>query len=283
MKVALCLFGFSYGTYSNRNVNFFKGYESYQKNLLEKYDIDVFIHSWNDNRDNLIKYYQPKELLLEDQAEFKQKFENTDDFHNFKYGLKDVKYYSARVKYKDYSQFYSINQVNQLRLKYQETHKITYDLIILSRFDMDLKVNRDLSTYDPTKFYVNDKRKCRYRNEIKKFKYIIAKLYMGNNEDINYMSNLFHHLHKYKFARPAGSKHSIHHVVSHYLYDHPEDLIKRTRLLNWKEFSCEVLANRIITEPQKETKEATKEETTKEEITKEEITKEAATIKEKKQ
>lgn len=246
MRIALCLFGFSHGGYQNRQVNFFKGYEGFKKYLFDKYDVDVFVHSWNDNEENITKYYKPKKMLLEDQDEFKQKFESSDDYKNFKYGLKDVKYYSARVKYKDYSQFYSIYQSNKLRLEYQKEHNFTYDIIILTRFDLDIKINKDLNSYDMTKFYVNDKKECRYRDQINKHKYVIAKLYMGNDEDITYMSNLYHHLHEYRFARPAGSKHSIHHVVAHYISDHPGDLLKRTRLLTWEEFFSEVFPDRIV-------------------------------------
>ena len=64
MRIALCLYGFSYGQYSTRQVDFMKGYESYRKELFDKYEVDVFVHSWNDNKENIIKYYKPKKILL---------------------------------------------------------------------------------------------------------------------------------------------------------------------------------------------------------------------------
>ena len=51
MKIALCLFGLTGGTVGvggqGRQIHPKNGYLYYKKNLIDQYDVDVFIHSWS--------------------------------------------------------------------------------------------------------------------------------------------------------------------------------------------------------------------------------------------
>ena len=54
MKIALC--------FSGEARSFEKGYEYYKKNLLDHYNVDVFIHSWEfDRQRELVDLYKPKQ------------------------------------------------------------------------------------------------------------------------------------------------------------------------------------------------------------------------------
>lgn len=58
MKIALC--------FSGQARSFEKGYEYYKKNLLDHYDVDVYIHSWKfENERNLLELYRPKSYEFE--------------------------------------------------------------------------------------------------------------------------------------------------------------------------------------------------------------------------
>ena len=59
MKIALC--------FSGQVRSFEKGYEYYKRNLLDHYDVDVYIHSWKFQDSNkLVDLYKPKDYLFED-------------------------------------------------------------------------------------------------------------------------------------------------------------------------------------------------------------------------
>ena len=59
MKIALCFCG--------QARSFESGYEYYKRNLLDHYDVDVYIHSWKFPESNkLLQLYKPKDYLFED-------------------------------------------------------------------------------------------------------------------------------------------------------------------------------------------------------------------------
>jgi hypothetical protein len=54
MKIALCFAGLPR--------HFEKGYEYYKRNLLDRYDVDVFFHTWDDTEhEKVSELYQPKD------------------------------------------------------------------------------------------------------------------------------------------------------------------------------------------------------------------------------
>ena len=56
MKLAICLQGLSSGKNDKGDpVAFIKSYEYLKKNILDKNDVDIFIHTWNDDKDKIDK------------------------------------------------------------------------------------------------------------------------------------------------------------------------------------------------------------------------------------
>ena len=118
-----------------------------KKHILDHYDADVFIHTWDQTehksktwyKDNvkcqseevddtlislLNKLYAPKDIKVDTQ----NLFEETGH-----YGTHDEMQMSLQaIKYMTYSQF----MANQLRENYQKKHAITYDYVVVTRPDI---------------------------------------------------------------------------------------------------------------------------------------------------
>lgn len=154
MKIALCLSG------QPRYLD--EGFYYLYENILKKYSVDVFIHTWWDNEmknkkmdlpsslsygrtyfwkedtiDDIKSKYDPIAFTYEPQIEFET--------------FDDVNYQLCRPSHV-HSMFYSIQKSNKLKLEYENINNIKYDLVIRSRFDVkfnkfDLKLNEINSEY----------------------------------------------------------------------------------------------------------------------------------------
>jgi len=163
MKIALCLRGLSYGRNSARDpttkgsvkFDIYQGFDYLNKTLLKKYDVDVFIHTWNHEREeDLIKLYQPKKMRIDRVTPEIAKMVLSS-------GGSQVAGCSTNTKcYAKYSNYYSLREVNRLRNEYQNEHQkehkkiIKYDLVIQTRFDVQIEFKMDLNLLDLTKFYL---------------------------------------------------------------------------------------------------------------------------------
>jgi hypothetical protein len=146
-KIALCL--------SGHTRNFLKPYYALQKYLLDKYEIDIFIHTWaydghlenlhdtsgnhrkiieNKNKvdqETLKLLYKPKNLIIEDPTS-----------NNFILNIpKKIKLNNYKSKgpilnnYNVWSQMYSIYNANKLKIEYEKKNNFEYDFVIRMRFD----------------------------------------------------------------------------------------------------------------------------------------------------
>lgn len=139
MKVAVCI--------SGQPRSFAKGFEYLKKNLLDHYDTDIFIHTWN-NRvvkiDDIIDLYKPVMYRSEDYICPKEllnaKYTHTPDAKNFP---------PANAVYA----FYSLFQANFLKTRHEVATK-QYDWVIKTRFDYALNGMLVLKKFDPTKLYI---------------------------------------------------------------------------------------------------------------------------------
>lgn len=129
-----------------------------KKHILDHYDADVFIHTWDQTEhtsktwykddvkcqsekvdDMLIsllnELYAPKDLKVDTQNLFKE---------TGHYGTHDEVQMSLQaIKYMTYSQF----MANQLRENYQKKHAITYDYVVVTRPDIMPFVKLDFANY----------------------------------------------------------------------------------------------------------------------------------------
>ena len=129
MKIALC--------FSGQARSFEKGYEYYKRNLLDHYDVDVYIHGWkfHDER-KLLELYRPKTYQFEipPLVDYDSKYTNTPNAEK----------YPPRFTYR---MFYSMNECRKLIFG-------DYDWIIRSRTDYALNVKIPFSDLDNSKLYI---------------------------------------------------------------------------------------------------------------------------------
>jgi hypothetical protein len=137
MKIALCL--------SGQPRSFEKGYEYHKKNLLDHYDVDVFIHTWADSPglEELFKLYDPVSVMVEQKpvGDFDKRFTNTPNavVHPPRFTV---------------AMLYSIFKSCELKVAHELTNKFSYDWVIKSRTDYALNIKLPFEKLDNTKLYI---------------------------------------------------------------------------------------------------------------------------------
>jgi hypothetical protein len=169
MKVALALFG------QPRFLNNPKPEISHKNFIMDKYDTDVFIHTWWDPN---CKEYDVSSWSTIDRCPSDK---NAIEIIKEKFNPKLIKYETPRTfKVKDeivkvlkekgpghpiserinlsnsISQLYTIEEAIKLYEKYKEENSIDYDFIIMSRLDGEILDFPDLNTLSTDYFYVSD-------------------------------------------------------------------------------------------------------------------------------
>jgi hypothetical protein len=130
MKIALC--------FSGQVRSFRQGYEYYKRNLLNAYDVDVYIHSWNSPfNQEIIDLYKPKAY----------KFDDPLNVDCSRYTRTPIPLKHPQIA--TYSMYYSLNESGKLV-------NGTYDWVIKSRTDYALNVKIDFATFNNSKLYVPD-------------------------------------------------------------------------------------------------------------------------------
>ncbi len=148
MRIALCLFGLvgSGSTKSRNSKSDFRvlniGYEHYFKHLLNRGDVDVFVHTWDTGFQNdVCKLYEPKDAIFETQIIFKIpscikfKFKNYNQIHSH------------------FSRWYSSKASNDLKRKYEKIHEFKYDCVMSGRFDVAWETDLAFEKFDLDHFY----------------------------------------------------------------------------------------------------------------------------------
>ena len=139
MKIALCLSGYV-GSLSKfhkggAEIDIREGYGYLKKNVIQEYDVDIFIHSWDVNRaEEIVKTYNPCLFQIEPQIEqFKLDHSKYDDKLHDQVGRK----FSMRdVVFGCQSQKYSRMRSVELKTVYEQANNFEYDLVFITRFDL---------------------------------------------------------------------------------------------------------------------------------------------------
>jgi hypothetical protein len=129
MKIALC--------FSGQARAFEQGYEFYKKNLLDHYDVDVYIHSWKFHEERkFLELYKPVGYAFETPplGDFDKKYTNTPNAEK----------YPPRFTYR---MFYSMYHCSDLMFK-------EYDWVIRARTDYALNTIIPFDELDNTKLYI---------------------------------------------------------------------------------------------------------------------------------
>ncbi len=140
MKLALCL--------SGQPRSYAKAFEYIKRNLLDHYDVDVFIHSWKSktNQVQLFEYigrlYGPVTIFFDPELSSNI----NSDMH--------VPNASHPANFCT-SMFYSIYRANDFRIRHQTLNDVKYDYVIRSRFDFALNKVIDFGTLEKGKVYIS--------------------------------------------------------------------------------------------------------------------------------
>ena len=224
MKLALCLHGLSYGKNdkNKRPILFDLGMKFIKNEIIDKHDIDIFVHTWNKgNKDKILEHYKPKKYIIGD---------------------------NKKILPRQKSSLYSYMMVNNLRKEYEIENNIKYDGIILTRFDLIIKINRRLDTYDMSKIYFPDNFKL--SKDLGRDYYInncciLEWLIMSNSDNIDNFCKFYYSYDKY-FSKTlkkynGGNPHIVFMV---FLLDYFKDLLEIFKLENLR--ACSGNAFNII-------------------------------------
>jgi len=167
MKVALLLFG------QPRNIDNDNVYESHKKFILDKYDTDVFCHIWKCNGEKYLvsPWCESKNISIIKSADeiinekYKPKFLEYENERNFKLSLTqqelfnknfDIYKWNSFTNNNNLSQLYSINKVSRYFEIYELNNEITYDFLIIARYDFIIESFPNLEDLKDDKFYLID-------------------------------------------------------------------------------------------------------------------------------
>lgn len=136
MKIALC--------FSGQARSFKKGFEYYKRNLLDFYDVDIFIHSWKSKYEQeILDLYKPVKFLFEEplSGDFDLKYPNTPnkDRHPSRFTV---------------SMLYSVQKSCELKCDYEVSNDFKYDWVIKSRTDFALNGKIPFDKAKPGKLYI---------------------------------------------------------------------------------------------------------------------------------
>ena len=137
MKIALALHGY----YNNREdpLSGDNGFKYISDILLEKYDVDVFFHSWEPEIEVYLReLYKPVYFTCEKQIDFQDIMdENLIKQEYFDQGF-DRQYspYSACKISSTLSFLYSRKRALDLVFLHEQKKKFVYDVVIVARFDL---------------------------------------------------------------------------------------------------------------------------------------------------
>lgn len=148
MKIAVCI--------SGQPRAYAQGYEYMKRNLLDKYDCDIFIHTWHNKvyrSDDVIELYKPVDFLVENtlsKSFYDSKFTNTPNAAGW-------------PPHATVSMFYSMFQSLFLKTKHELLFS-KYDWIVKTRFDYAINGVIPFDQLDINKLYIPNCRMTPMRN-----------------------------------------------------------------------------------------------------------------------
>lgn len=148
MKIAVCI--------SGQPRAYAQGYEYMKRNLLDKYDCDIFIHTWHNKvyrSGDVIELYKPVDFLVENtlsKSFYDSKFTNTPNA-------------AIWPPHATVSMFYSMFQSLFLKTKHELLFS-KYDWIVKTRFDYAINGVIPFDQLDINKLYIPNCRMTPMRN-----------------------------------------------------------------------------------------------------------------------
>ena len=142
LKLALCL--------SGQARSIFEAHKYVKKNLLDVFDVDVFVHTWKPQGGiTQLKTYEDINFIY------------NPIYNAYDYPLPDNTNSDMMVPNASHpanfctSMFYSIYKANDLRIRHQMLKGVKYDFVIRSRFDLALNTVIDFSSLQKGIVYIS--------------------------------------------------------------------------------------------------------------------------------
>ncbi len=172
-KIALCIYG------QIRSFDLVK--ESLKNNLIDIYDMDIFIHFWN-RYDDSIKVNDNQFNHENGAIEYGNFNEtNIDEVLNFlkpkSFKIEEPIEYAKNTE----SMFYSIEQSNNLKKEYEMRYNFEYDIVLRSRIDLYHNSRLDLFENDSINI-INRPGGCEGLNDWLAF---------GSSKNMNLISSIY--------------------------------------------------------------------------------------------
>tara|TARA_R110000803_G_scaffold143742_1_gene209756 strand:- start:185 stop:847 length:663 start_codon:yes stop_codon:yes gene_type:complete len=136
MKIAICIQGLSHGRNNKGNkVTFDNSYKFLKRNIIDKNDTDLFLHTWGDSQliaEQIADIYDPVSFVYEKQIMFDSAATKT---HSIK------------------SRWYSHMKSVELKKQHEKDNGMIYDFVLVTRFDNCFLTPFSFQQYDNNCFY----------------------------------------------------------------------------------------------------------------------------------
>jgi len=152
MKIALCLHGY-YLNAGGAEASL-KGSKYIKKNIIEENDVDVFVHSWEQEQEVqevILNTYSPKSYTFEKQANFEPELAKVD-LSYFDEGFeRSSTMYKSNSPFQTLSFLYSRQQAVKIKKTFEDSENFSYDCVVIARFDLGQRGKNC-----PQKYYATD-------------------------------------------------------------------------------------------------------------------------------
>lgn len=154
MKIALCLYGLVGGKGgkdgAGEDIPFEKCYENYKKHIIDRNDVDIFVHSWSQHlEDEIIDLYKPVMCKFQKQKMFEKEIDMPARITKVPHDNR------KEYRFRSLSRWYSVKQVLDLKALYELNNNFKYDCVMITRFDTLFFVDMDFSKYNLRYLYAS--------------------------------------------------------------------------------------------------------------------------------
>lgn len=156
MKIALCLHG--YFANAGGVESSVAGHSYIDRKLLSRYDVDVFVHSWDiTNKEKVLSLYNPIKHVFEEQIMFEQELNLIDQASFFGQSGQAPGMYRINTAFKGLSFLYSRKAAIEVKRQHELENGFEYDCVILARFDLGQRGKEHTQKYYATNFNFSPK------------------------------------------------------------------------------------------------------------------------------
>ena len=240
MKVALCLCGQVGGVDGQDGLGGWLhpgvGHQYLDNVLLQHYDTDVFVHSWEKTRsdntkisDEIMEIYNPKKCETVEQIQFKTNW--ADYGIHQPSDLKGIPGYDLllpsrgsyeaifeeydKEAFKTHSRWYSTKRTIELKKEFETENNFKYDFVFLSRFDAWYRTKLNLEELNPAYFYAGARTKG-YEPQIDEMGGHLALediWFLAGSDNMDKFGQLYDNIYNYCVRPPMASREHVSKLV----------------------------------------------------------------------